>query len=65
MKISDIRRYDSEKMYEAYEKWPEISQENYFSRDLQKIQFKLLLSDRTPPSKPPKKNYRLISKIVA
>ena len=40
MKISDIQRYDSKKMYEAYEKWPEISQENYFSRDLQKIQFK-------------------------
>jgi hypothetical protein len=29
MKISDIRRYDSEKMYESYEKWPEIAQENY------------------------------------
>ena len=40
MKISDIQRYDSKKMYEAYEKWPEISQENYFSRDLKKIQFK-------------------------
>ena len=40
MKISDIQRYDSKKMCEAYEKWPEISQENYFSRDLQKIQFK-------------------------
>ena len=40
MKISDIQRYDSSKMYEAYEKWPEISKENYFSNDLQKIQFK-------------------------
>jgi len=40
MKISDIQRYDSKRMYEAYEKWPEISQENYFSRNLQKIQFK-------------------------
>jgi len=40
MKISDIRRYDSKMMYEAYEKWPEIAQENYFVRDLQKIQFK-------------------------
>ena len=40
MKISDIRRYDSEKMYEGYEKWPEIAEENYFFRDLQKIQFK-------------------------
>ena len=40
MKISDIQRYDSEKMHETYEKWPEIAQENYFARDLQKIQFK-------------------------
>tara|TARA_B100001750_G_scaffold234561_1_gene236067 strand:+ start:199 stop:1209 length:1011 start_codon:yes stop_codon:yes gene_type:complete len=40
MKISDIQRYDSKKMYEAYEKWPEIAQENYFSKDLPKIQFK-------------------------
>jgi len=40
MKISDIQRYDSKKMYEAYEKWPEISQENYFSTRLSKIQFK-------------------------
>jgi len=39
MKISDIRRYDSKKMYEAYEKWPEMAQENY-SNDLQKTQFK-------------------------
>ena len=40
MKISDIQRYDSKKMYEAYEKWPEIAQENYFFRDLPKAQFK-------------------------
>ena len=40
MKISDIQRYDSRKMYEAYEKWPEIAQESYYLRDLQKIQFK-------------------------
>ncbi len=40
MKISDIQRYDSKKMYEAYEKWPEIAQENYFSTRLSKIQFK-------------------------
>ena len=40
MKISDLRRYDSKKMYETYEKWPEIAQENYCARDLQKIQFK-------------------------
>ena len=31
---------DSKKMYEAYEKWPEIAQENYFSTRLSKIQFK-------------------------
>ena len=40
MKISDIRRYDSKKMYEAYNRWPEIAQENYFSQNLEKIQFK-------------------------
>ena len=39
MKISDIRRYDSEKMYESYEKWPEIAQENY-RKNLSKIQFR-------------------------
>ena len=39
MKISDIRKYDSKKMYEAYEKWPEIAQESY-KKDLPKIQFK-------------------------
>jgi len=39
MKISDIQRYDSQKMYEAYEKWPEIAQENYY-KDLPKIQFR-------------------------
>ena len=40
MKFSDIQRYDTKKMYEAYEKWPEIAQENYFAGDLQKTQFK-------------------------
>ncbi len=39
MKISDMQKYDSEKMYEAYEKWPEIAQENY-AKDLPKIDFK-------------------------
>ena len=39
MEISDIHRYDSKKMYETYEKWPEIAQENY-NKDLPKIQFK-------------------------
>ena len=40
MQISDIQRHDSKKMYEAYDRWPEISQENYFAKDLPKIQFK-------------------------
>ena len=40
MKISDIQRYDSKKMYEAYEKWPEISEENY-KKDLSKLQNKI------------------------
>ena len=40
MQISDIQRHDSKKMYEAYDRWPEISQENYFFKDLPKIQFK-------------------------
>ena len=40
MKISELRRYDSKKMYEAYEKWPEIAQENYCAKDSQKIQLK-------------------------
>ena len=40
MKISGVQRYDSSKMYEVYEKWPEIAQENYFLTDLPKIQFK-------------------------
>ena len=40
MKISDLQRYDSSKMHEAYEKWPEIAEENYFSKNLQKIQLK-------------------------
>ena len=41
MKYSDIQKYDSGKMHQAYEKWPEIAQKNYFSNDLQKIQFKI------------------------
>ena len=40
MKISDIRKYDSKRMYEPYENWPEIAEENYFYKDLQKVQFK-------------------------
>ena len=34
-----MRKYDSKKMYEAYEKWPEIAQESY-KKDLSKLQFK-------------------------
>ena len=40
MRISDVQKYDSSRMYETYEKWPEIAQESYFSKHLQKIQFK-------------------------
>ena len=39
MKISDIQRYDSKKMYESYDNWAEIAQKNY-DKDLPKIQFK-------------------------
>ena len=39
MEISDIQRYDSKKMHETYDKWPEIAQENY-NKDLTKTQFK-------------------------
>ena len=40
MRISDIQKYDSSRMYEIYEKWPEIAHKSYFSKHLQKIQFK-------------------------
>ena len=40
LSLRDIQRYDSKKMYESYEKWPKIAQENYFVADLPKIQFK-------------------------
>ena len=46
MKISDIRKYDSKKMYEAYEKWPEIAQESY-KKDLPKIHFKSNIKKRS------------------
>ena len=39
MEISDVQKYDSKKMYEPYDKWPETAQENY-NKDLPKIQFK-------------------------
>ena len=36
MKISDIRRYDSEKMYEAYDYWPKLAKEHY-EKDFSKL----------------------------
>ena len=29
MKISDVQRYDSKKMYEAYDYWPKSAKEHY------------------------------------
>ena len=37
MKISDIRRYDSEKMYEAYDYWPKLAKEHY-EKDFSKLE---------------------------
>ena len=37
MKISDIRRYDSEKMYEAYDYWPKSAKEHY-DKDFSKLE---------------------------
>ena len=37
MRISDIQKYDSSRMYETYEKWPEIAHKSYFSKHLQKM----------------------------
>ena len=37
MKISDIRRYDSEKMYEAYDYWPKSAKEHY-EKDFSKLE---------------------------
>ena len=56
MKISDIQRYDSRKMYEAYEKWPEIAQESYYLKDLQKIQFTTRPCSRQVHQSLPKRN---------
>ena len=37
MKISDIHRYDSEKMYEAYDYWPKSAKEHY-EKDFSKLE---------------------------
>ena len=37
MKISDIHRYDSEKMYEAYDYWPKLAKE-YYEKDFSKLE---------------------------
>ena len=36
MKISDIRKYDSKKMYEAYDYWPKSAKE-YYEKDFPKL----------------------------
>ena len=37
MKISDIQRYDSEKMYETYDYWPKLAKE-YYEKDFSKLE---------------------------
>ena len=37
MKISDIQRYDSKKMYEAYDYWPKSAKEHY-EKDFSKLE---------------------------
>ena len=37
MKISDIQRYDSKKMYEAYDYWPKLEKE-YYEKDFSKLE---------------------------
>ena len=37
MKISDIQRYDSKKMYEAYDYWPKLAKE-YYEKDFSKLE---------------------------
>ena len=37
MKISDIQRYDSKKMYEAYDYWPKLAKEHY-EKDFSKLE---------------------------
>ena len=37
MKISDIQRYDSNKMYETYDYWPKLAKE-YYEKDFSKLE---------------------------
>ena len=37
MKISDIRKYDSKKMYETYDNWPKSAKE-YYEKDFSKLE---------------------------
>ena len=37
MKISDIQKYDSQKMYEAYDAWPKLAKE-YYEKDFSKLE---------------------------
>ena len=37
MKISDIQRYDSKKMYETYDYWPKLARE-YYEKDFSKLE---------------------------
>ena len=37
MKISDIQRYDTKKMYEAYDYWPKLAKE-YYEKDFSKLE---------------------------
>jgi glucose/mannose-6-phosphate isomerase len=37
MEISDIQRYDSKKMYEAYDNWPKLAKE-YYEKDFSKLE---------------------------
>ena len=37
MKISDIQRYDSQKMYETYDHWPKLAKQ-YYEKDFSKLE---------------------------
>ena len=37
MKISDIQRYDSNKMYETYDHWPKLAKQ-YYEKDFSKLE---------------------------
>ena len=40
MKISDLEKYDSQKMYKMYDQWPQIARES-FELDQELINFKI------------------------